>query len=251
MELEALEAILMDDLRDFEGTRPEGWDPACKCYSIIISPTDDGVSPAAADDLALQAEIVFAHTANYPDEAPHLRARSITGLSDADVTQLQRVVDEQVQENLGMAMIYAVVAAAQEWLRDKVAAGTEPEIDPVAAKKAAEEADERRLAEIRSLGTPVTPEHFVTWKKRFYAEIALARSRAQADQAASKKLTGKQYFLQNDTRAGAEDGEGTLEGSGGEEEDDDEDDVDYDDDDDDEDFLDELEGEPAKLLATT
>lgn len=47
---------------------------------------------------------------------------SITGLSDADVTQLQRLVDEQVEENLGMAMIYAVVAAAQEWLRDKVGA---------------------------------------------------------------------------------------------------------------------------------
>lgn len=46
--------------------------------------------------------------------------RSITGLSDDDVTQLQRVVNEQVEENLGMAMIYAVVAAAQEWLRDKV-----------------------------------------------------------------------------------------------------------------------------------
>ena len=46
--------------------------------------------------------------------------RSCTGLSDADVSQLQRVVDEQVHENLGMAMIYAVVAAAQEWLRDKV-----------------------------------------------------------------------------------------------------------------------------------
>ena len=33
---------------------------------------------------------------------------------------LQAVVDGQVAENLGMAMIYAVVAAAQEWLRDKV-----------------------------------------------------------------------------------------------------------------------------------
>lgn len=59
----------------------------------------------------------------------------------------------------------------------QIAAGKEPEIDPVAAKKAAEEAEERRLAEIRSLGTPVTPEHFSTWKKRFYVEMALARSR--------------------------------------------------------------------------
>ena len=64
----------------------------------------------------------------------------------------------------------------------QVAAGVEPVIDPVAAKKAAEEAEERRLAEIRSLGTPVTPEHFATWKKRFYAEMALARSRCGRNQ---------------------------------------------------------------------
>ena len=46
--------------------------------------------------------------------------RSLKGLSDADVAALQRLVDEQVTENLGMPMIYAIVAAAQEWLRDKV-----------------------------------------------------------------------------------------------------------------------------------
>lgn len=47
----------------------------------------------------------------------------MTGLSDADVAALQAVVDGQVAENLGMAMIYAAVAAAQEWLRDKVQPG--------------------------------------------------------------------------------------------------------------------------------
>ena len=67
----------------------------------------------------------------------------------------------------------------------QVAAGREPQIDPVAAKKAAEEAEEKRLAEIRSLGTPVTPEHFTTWKKRFYAEMALARSRCHMDSTQS------------------------------------------------------------------
>ena len=59
----------------------------------------------------------------------------------------------------------------------QIAAGMEPEIDPIVARKAAEEAEERRLAEIRSLGTPVTPSHFSVWKKRFYLEMALARSR--------------------------------------------------------------------------
>ena len=50
---------------------------------------------------------------------PFAYARSLKGLSDADVAALQRLVDDQVEENLGMAMIYTIIAAAQEWLRDK------------------------------------------------------------------------------------------------------------------------------------
>ena len=52
-----------------------------------------------------------------------------------------------------------------------------PEVDPAVAKKAAEEAEERRLAELRALGTPVTPDTFAAWKKRFYAELSAARTR--------------------------------------------------------------------------
>ena len=51
-----------------------------------------------------------------------LHACSLKGLSDADIAALQRLVDDQVAENLGMAMIYTIIAAAQEWLRDKVRA---------------------------------------------------------------------------------------------------------------------------------
>jgi hypothetical protein len=50
-------------------------------------------------------------------------------------------------------------------------------LDPAAARKAAEEAEERRLAEIRSHGTPVTPDTFAPWKERFYAELKAAQSR--------------------------------------------------------------------------
>ena len=41
------------------------------------------------------------------------------GLSDSDVAQLQGAVDAAVQENMGMAMVYGLVTAAQEWLTDK------------------------------------------------------------------------------------------------------------------------------------
>jgi RWD domain len=48
------------------------------------------------------------------------RVSSERGLSDADVAQLQAAVDAAVEENLGMAMVYGLVTAAQEWLTDKV-----------------------------------------------------------------------------------------------------------------------------------
>lgn len=145
------------------------------------------------------------------------------GLSDSDVAQLQGAVDAAVQENMGMAMVYGLVTAAQEWLTDKARVTArvhwlplmhanvtiascrvlmtlstdtcrhlerwthrtlqatqmaEPApLDPAAARKAAEEAEERRLAEIRSHGTPVTPDTFAPWKERFYAELKAARSR--------------------------------------------------------------------------
>ena len=41
------------------------------------------------------------------------------GLSDSDVAELQGAVDAAVQENMGMAMVYGLVTAAQEWLTDK------------------------------------------------------------------------------------------------------------------------------------
>ena len=50
-------------------------------------------------------------------------------------------------------------------------------MDPAEAKKAAQEAEERRLAEIRALGTPVAPDTFNVWKEQFYAETTLARTR--------------------------------------------------------------------------
>ena len=158
-------------------------------------------------------------------DSPHFFALcSEKGLSDADVAQLQGAVDAAVQENMGMAMVYGLVTAAQEWLTDKArhtawvpltasscmcacpspyatvlvtsihplhpgalnsedptvqaAQMAEPApLDPAAARKAAEEAEERRLAEIRSHGTPVTPDTFAPWKERFYAELKAARSR--------------------------------------------------------------------------
>lgn len=47
---------------------------------------------------------------------------SVQGMSNDDIQNLQKVVDEQIQENMGMSMIYTIVSAAQEWMQEKVTA---------------------------------------------------------------------------------------------------------------------------------
>lgn len=216
MEIEALQAILEDSIQEFEGTRPEGWPAGLAMYCISVSPSEDAV--VQSDSIPLRAELVFAHTPTYPDEPPMVKARSVQGLGDADAAALQVVTDAAVSNNLGMPMLYALFAAAQEWLSDKASAGVEVEVDPLTAKKAAEEAEEQRLAELRRLGTPVTPNTFAPWKQRFYADLAVAAAlkRAQLSDDVKGKLTGKAFFLAADSRkdkmgTGDKDGSGVSE----------------------------------------
>ncbi|KAK9829546.1 hypothetical protein WJX72_006404 [[Myrmecia] bisecta] len=201
MEIEALQAILMEEFQELPGSKPAGWDTDAPCYLITILPSQEDAE-ASTSGVEVGIEIVFAHTPSYPDEAPLVKARSIRGLSPEDLAQLQALLEQTAQENLGMAMIYALVSAAQEWLRDKVlgdGAG-EAVLDPEEAKKRREEEEERKLAEIRSHGTPVTPQTFVEWKQRFDAEIAAIKARSQDSTAkeVDKGPTGKEFFLQQE-----------------------------------------------------
>jgi len=231
MEIEALQAILEDDIQEFDGTRPEGWPTGIPLWVIAVRPSEDAV--VQEDAIPLLAELVFAQPPGYPDEVPLVKARSVQGLGDADAAALQSCVDAAAQENIGMSSVYALVAAAQEWLSEKASAGVEVAVDPLEAKKAAEEAEERRLAELRRLGTPVTPATFAPWKQRFYAELAAAaeRKRAQLADDTKGKLTGKAFFLQADSRRGDQVGGEEEEFSGDDISD--AEDIDYSDDDDD------------------
>ncbi|GAB4819086.1 hypothetical protein N2152v2_006132 [Parachlorella kessleri] len=211
------------------------------------------------DDLQVRIEVVFAHTPTYPDEPPLLKARGLQGLADADVRQLQGVLDEQIEANLGMAMIYTLIGVAQEWLNEKALTVGGPSLDPEADRKRREAEEEARIAELRAHGTAVTPETFAEWKARFDAEQALERAKLQGGEAADKRgrLTGKQWFLQQeamhreveepDLEPDEEDGEDEgnySDDSEGESEE--EVDFDAEDSEDDEDFLDEMEEKLAE-----
>lgn len=196
MEVEALESILMDDFAEVDGPSPSGWSDSVKCYRIGL-PTGEAESAPESGVSNMQFDLLFAHTLSYPDEAPLIKLSNVQGMSNDDIQSLQKVIDEQIQENMGMSMIYTIVSAAQEWMQDRASIPQEVVLDPAEAKKRAIEAEEARLAAQRAHGTQVTPGTFVTWRKQFDTEMVLQKtSLAEQQQAAEKKgrLTGKQFF---------------------------------------------------------
>ena len=79
MELEALQAILMDDLVLFDGMLPDGWPRETPTYKVTINPHEEGEEPADGDEKLM--ELLFAHT-------PTVSATARSLLSSALITCL-------------------------------------------------------------------------------------------------------------------------------------------------------------------
>ena len=185
-ELEALSAILMDEFGPLEGPLPQGWPAGTKAYRVLVTPDSGADAGEAASSHAKQLDVVFAHTPTYPDEPPLIKPRSVRGLSDAELSAVAGVIDEQIEANGGMAMMFAVVSSAQEWLRALVegegsgggegASSSDHESRDLTmeeiqlAEERAREEEENRAAAARALGTAVSAETFAAWRKRFDAE---------------------------------------------------------------------------------
>ncbi|KNA19029.1 hypothetical protein SOVF_065080 [Spinacia oleracea] len=220
MEIEALEAILMDEFKEIHSGE-SGLNTSNKCYCITITPQDDDEdeSPSMPVELAL----IFSHTEKYPDEPPLLNVRSIRGIPTEDLRTLKENLEQEATENLGMAMLYTLVASAKDWLSGRFGQ------DGVADSAADDEKEKDEV--IVPHGEPVTVETFLAWRERFEAEIALERAKLMPDSALTttkeKRLSGRQWFESGRAVAAAR---GTLT-SKEESEGEDEEDIDLDDDD--------------------
>ncbi|CAI9114259.1 OLC1v1014937C1 [Oldenlandia corymbosa var. corymbosa] len=185
MEIEALEAILMDEFKEIHPGE-SGLNTSNRCFQILISPRDDDGDES---NPPAQLALIFAHTDNYPDEPPLLNVTSIRGVHSGDVAALKQKLEEEVSLNLGMAMIYTLVTSAKDWLSDRFAQdGADDVVEDEAAK------DEVIVPH----GEPVTVDTFMAWRERFEAELALERAKLMPDAALAapkdKKLTGRQWF---------------------------------------------------------
>ncbi|KAL6884567.1 hypothetical protein ACP4OV_010503 [Aristida adscensionis] len=187
MELEALQAILMDDIKEIDPSESSLGTPA-RCFQILLSPQDDDFDESV--HVPVQLALIFAHTEKYPDEPPLLSVKSVRGIKPEDLAALKEKLDQEASENLGMAMVYTLVSSAKEWLSEKYGQNAGDE------ELGETEAEEEEV--IVPHGEAVTVETFLAWRERFEAELALQRAKLMPDSALTapkeKKLTGRQYF---------------------------------------------------------
>lgn len=188
MEIEALQAILMDDIKELDPSE-YGLKTTFPCFQITVLPKDDDEEESTG--ISVRLAVIFAHTEKYPDEPPLLEVRSLRGVKMHDLEDLKAKLDQEAMDNLGMAMIYTLVTFAKEWLQERYNEDIESEVDG--------ESDEDTKDEvIEPHGEAVTVETFLAWRERFEAEQALERARLIPDAALiaskEKRLSGRAWF---------------------------------------------------------
>ncbi|KAL8232417.1 hypothetical protein R6Q57_002195 [Mikania cordata] len=188
MEIEALEAILMDEFQEIHPSE-SGLNTSNRCFQITLSPQDDETDESSTTPAVLLG-LIFSHTEKYPDEIPLLNVRSIRGIHTSDLKVLKEKLEQEASENLGMAMIYTLVSSAKDWLSERF------------AQNADDDDNDEDVAEkdevIVPHGEPVTIDTFLAWRERFEAELALERAKLMPESALAtpkeKRLTGRQWF---------------------------------------------------------
>lgn len=204
-EREVLDSIFPDEITDISETE----------YRIQITldiPDDEGEPPVMI--------LTVRYPPEYPDVAPRLELSPPhnAALHDylniaEDKTQLLRGLEETIEENLGMAMVFTLVStvkeAAEQLVLDRKAED---------ARKHEEKVLEAEREENKKFhGVMVNRETFTKWREGFLQEMEDARIKEEEERAAEMKkarikepvkLTGRQLWERGLATGGVEeDGE--------------------------------------------
>mmetsp|Transcript_1617 Transcript_1617/g.2422 ORF Transcript_1617/g.2422 Transcript_1617/m.2422 type:complete len:250 (-) Transcript_1617:17-766(-) len=199
MEVEALEAIYPDEFNK-TSSDPLQW-------KIKIVPFANG-----KDENHVEVTLQCSICENYPDESPSFQIEQVKGLSKDEIEELENLVTNVVEENVGIVVGYTLTEAIREWLVEHNQSASDNSMhasmlrrmdaktkeDNLAREKDGITQDERDAEELlrikRLEGTPVTPSTFAEWIDRFIQEQINQNSSAKN---MNGKLTGKEMFLQH------------------------------------------------------
>ena len=108
MELQALEAIYMEDF-----TREAGASPPS--FELSLVPETGG------EDSHVSLALKVTYTALYPEEAPELSCRPLRGFTPDQTAVCEALLREAAasDELLGQAMVYMLAEKAQEWMAER------------------------------------------------------------------------------------------------------------------------------------
>jgi len=207
-ELEALEAIYPDEFKLLSEPDDRFHKFSIYVQSADYSPGEDEDEEEAEEDEDEEEEepqidptngccftLQFQYTPTYPDDKPDVEVLNPKNLLQDELVLLNTFMDEQFAENAGMAMVFTVVAAAQEWASTLVEERRVRLEEEERRRKEEEEERERKVFE----GTRVTLDTFMTWKAKFDEEMAaLKKTKAVIDET-KRKLTGRQLFMSDKT----------------------------------------------------
>ncbi|KAL3280346.1 hypothetical protein HHI36_017835 [Cryptolaemus montrouzieri] len=178
-EIEALESIYYGDMQILE-SEPR--------YKFTIPIKSEGYEEDTDNGMA--CDLTFTYTEKYPDEGPLIEIENCVNFLDDNESELTAFLETQVQDNLGMVMVFTLASSAQEWLSVKWENVRKEREERIAKKLHEEEEAERKRFE----GTKVTVESFMKWKIAFEDEIGLTKKREMIEKE-GKKLTGRELFM--------------------------------------------------------
>ncbi|KAI8684052.1 Protein gir2 [Fusarium falciforme] len=191
-EREVLESIFPDEITDISETEFR--------VSIALDiPDEEDEEPPT---MLLQVR----YPDEYPEKPPHLDILAPPNATPHehfnvadDRDQLLSSLEETIQENLGMAMIFTLVSmlkeTAEQLVQDRKAAVEKAHEEALLAA----EAEENK----KFHGTAVTPETFLKWREGFLKEMEERRQREEDERLQELKkakvkeparLTGKQLW---------------------------------------------------------
>ncbi|KAF4453250.1 hypothetical protein F53441_4057 [Fusarium austroafricanum] len=159
---------------------------------------------------------------DYPEKPPHLDILAPPNATPHehfnvadDRDQLLASLDETIQENLGMAMVFAIASTlkdnAEQLVQDRKDAVTKAHEEALLAA----EAEENK----KFHGTAVTPETFLKWREGFLKEMEEKRQQDEDERLAELKktkakeparLTGRQLWEKGLAGKGDDDDEDDM-----------------------------------------